>query len=132
MKKYQGSWHVEQKPVFPNSFFIECKDETDLQGTLDKQKWSSPMKKDIISGITTLLPEQELFLKNLMQLDLKKISMSTGYIKDGVTHIIQGPLQEKESLICKIDRHKRLAKLEISLGETRQEMSAGLEIVSKN
>ena len=44
MKKYQGSWHVEQKPVFPNSFFIECKDETDLQGTLDKQKWSSPMK----------------------------------------------------------------------------------------
>ena len=99
MKKYQGFWHIEQRPVFPDCFFIECKDETDLQGTLDRQKWSSPMKRDIISGITLLLPEQELFLKNLMQPDIKRISMSTGYIKDGVTHVTQGPLQGKEKLI---------------------------------
>ena len=132
MKKYQGSWHVEQRPVFPDSFFIECKDETDLQGTLDKQKWSSSMKEDIISGITSLLLEQELFLKNLMQPDIKRISMSTGYIKDGVTYVTQGPLQGKEKLICKIDRHKRLAKLEVSLGERRQNISAGLEIISKS
>ena len=36
--------------------------------------------------------------------------MSTGYIKDGVTYVIREPLQGKENLICKIDRHKRLEK----------------------
>ena len=26
MKKYQGSWHMEQKPAFRNCFLIECRD----------------------------------------------------------------------------------------------------------
>ena len=31
MKRYQGSWHVEQKPLFTDCFFIECRDEEELK-----------------------------------------------------------------------------------------------------
>ena len=132
MKKYHGTWHIEQKPVFQDCFFIECKDQNDLQDILNKQQWSSALKESIISGTTALLSEQEKFLRDLMKPDVKTIPMSTGYIENGVTHVTEGPLQGKEKLICRIDRHKRLAKLKVPLGIGRQQISAGLEIISKS
>lgn len=76
-------------------------------------------------------PEQEEVLRKVLGTE-KHVELSKGYIKDGRTFVTQGPLQGNENLICKIDRHKRLAKLEISVGNSRQEMHAGLEIISKN
>lgn len=52
-----------------------------------------------------------------MQPDTKTISMSTGYIKDGTTHVTQGPLQGREKFIRRIDRHKRLAWLVLPAGD---------------
>ena len=49
----------------------------------------------------------------LSEEEKKKISMSTGYIKDGRTYVTKGPLQGREKIISRIDRHKRLAKLSI-------------------
>lgn len=85
----------------------------------------------MIQQIVGLQPEQEDFLRKVLGSE-KHVELSKGYIKDGRTYVTQGPLQGKESLICKIDRHKRLAKLEISVGDSHQEMRAGLEIISKN
>lgn len=132
MKKYQGSWHMEQKPLLADCFFIECKDKETLQNTLNQQQCSQPLADDIISGARALQPEQEKFLKSLMQPDTKRISMSTGYIKDGTTYVTQGPLQGREKYIRKIDRHKRLAWLMIPAGDNTWKMSAGLEIISKS
>ena len=81
--------------------------------------------------ISFLRPEQEEFLKALMQPDTKTISMSTGYIKDGTTHVTQGPLQGREKFIRRIDRHKRLAWLVLPAGDGQQELRTGLEIISK-
>lgn len=82
--------------------------------------------------IIALLPEQEVFLRNLMMPETKKISMSTGYIKDGRTYVTKGPLQGREKMISRIDRHKRLAKLRFAAGNTDRELCAGLEIISKS
>ena len=82
-------------------------------------------------SITPLRPEQEEFLKALIQPDTKTISMSTGYIKDGTTHVTQGPLQGREKFIRRIDRHKRLAWLVLPAGDGQQELRTGLEIISK-
>ena len=131
MKKYKGSWHVEQKPLFTNCFFIECRDKEELKTTLSRQHCSDSLAEVVMSGITPLRPEQEEFLKALMQPDTKTISMSTGYIKDGTTHVTQGPLQGREKFIRRIDRHKRLAWLVLPAGDGQQELRTGLEIISK-
>lgn len=132
MKKYQGSWHMEQKPIFADCFVIDCKDKKELQDTLIGQQWPQVLAEDIISGAKALQPEQEAFLKGLMQPDTKRITMSTGYVKDGITYVTEGPLPGREKFIRKIDRHKRLAWLMIPAGNSIWKMSAGLEIVSKN
>ena len=118
MKKYQGTWHVESRPVFPEYIFLKSNGKTQYRDAYVKDSM-------------TLSPEQESLLQELMSPE-GHIVMSTGYIKDGCTHVTDGPLQGKEKLIRKIDRHKRLAKLEFTVGDNKTALSAGLEITSKN
>ena len=132
MKKYQGSWHMEQKPAFKNCFLIECRDRNDLADMLHRLQCADIFAENITANAIALLPEQEVFLRNLMMPETKKISMSTGYIKDGRTYVTKGPLQGREKMISKIDRHKRLAKLRFAAGNTDRELCAGLEIISKS
>ena len=80
---------------------------------------------------TQLLPEQEKLLQSFLGKE-NHMKMSAGYIKDGTAFITQGPLQGKEKMIRKIDRHKRLARLEIPIGDKFREIRAGLEITSKS
>lgn len=132
MKKYQGSWHMEQKPAFRNCFLIECRDRDDLADMLHRLQCTDTLAENITANAIALLPEQEVFLRNLMMPETKKISMSTGYIKDGRTYVTKGPLQGREKMISRIDRHKRLAKLRFAAGNTDRELYAGLEIISKS
>ena len=132
MKKYQGSWHMEQKPAFKNCFLIECRDRNDLADMLHRMQCADIFAENITANAIALLPEQEVFLRNLMMPETKKISMSTGYIKDGRTYVTKGPLQGREKMISRIDRHKRLAKLRFAAGNTDRELCAGLEIISKS
>lgn len=132
MKKYQGSWHMEQKPAFRNCFLIECRDRNDLADMLHRLQCADIFAENITANAIALLPEQEVFLRNLMMPETKKISMSTGYIKDGRTYVTKGPLQGREKMISRIDRHKRLAKLRFAAGNTDRELCAGLEIISKS
>ena len=60
------------------------------------------------------------------------MSLSKGHIREGRTHVTQAPLQRKEALIRKIDRHKRLARLEVSAGEGHLQMYGRLEMLTKN
>ena len=132
MKKYQGSWHMEQKPAFRNCFLIDCRDRDDLADMLHRLQCADILAENITANAIALLPEQEVFLRNLMMPETKKISMSTGYIKDGRTYVTKGPLQGREKMISRIDRHKRLAKLRFAAGNTDRELCAGLEIISKS
>lgn len=132
MKKYQGSWHMEQKPAFRNCFLIECRDRDDLADMLHRLQCADILAENITANAIALFPEQEVFLRNLMMPETKKISMSTGYIKDGRTYVTKGPLQGREKMISRIDRHKRLAKLRFVAGNTDRELCTGLEIISKS
>ena len=99
MKKYQGSWHMEQKPAFRNCFLIECRDRDDLADMLHRLQCADILAENITANAIALFPEQEVFLRNLMMPETKKISMSTGYIKDGRTYVTKGPLQGREKMI---------------------------------
>ena len=59
------------------------------------------------------------------------MDFSEGYLKGDKIIVTEGPLQGMESHIRRIDRHKRLAWLDIDvLGESR-EIAVGLEIIRK-
>ena len=131
MKRYQGQWHVEEGIAFPDYIFLETKNAEALLSDMEKCCQAGKLSRYVIQQMVSLQPEQEDFLRNVLGTE-KHMGISRGYIKDGRTYVMRGPLKGKEKLICKIDRHKRLAKLKISVGDSCKEMQAGLEIISKN
>ena len=83
-------------------------------------------KKEIFS-----LPEDEVvFLQSFGEED-QIVDLSVGCIEGDQIIVENGPLKGKEGLIRRIDRHKRIAEIEIEfLGEKRK-AKVGLEIVRK-
>ena len=123
MKRYQGQWHVEQGIAFPDIIFLESEDPDTLEQELHDKCPDSRMIR--------LSSEQKGLFTQLFGAE-KHMSLSKGHIREGRTHVTQGPLQGKEALIRKIDRHKRLARLEVPAGEGHLQMYGGLEILTKD
>ncbi|MCC2256046.1 antiterminator LoaP [Ruminococcus sp. CLA-AA-H200] len=130
MKRYQGSWHVEKQQMFPDYVFMETEDAAALAESLE------PYRRfvHILEGADMLQriePEEELFLRRLCGHD-HHLKMSEGYIRNGITHVIRGPLVGMERRIRKIDRHKRIASIAIPAKGAERAMPAGLEITAKS
>ncbi len=127
MRRYQGAWHLEKKLIFPANVLLESENETVLIKELGLQEEMAccmpPLRK--------MSPEEEKFLRILCG-KRNHIRMSRGVICNGVTKVTEGPLKGMEAQICKIDRHKRLAKLCTQAGQHARYIPAGLEIVEKS
>ena len=122
MKRYEGSWHLLKEILFPGSFFWKCEEK--------KEKWQE--QKCTALGIVLIAPETEQFLRKIGGAT-HHITMSRGIIQNGVTLVTEGPLKGEEARIRKIDRHRRLAKIEVPAGPAKGgTFWAGLEITSKS
>lgn len=122
LRRYEGEWHLEKDILFPNKIFLESGDTETLKRELSR--WRN---KEI--GLIPVNGQDETFLKNLCG-EERHLKMSRGVIRKGSPEITEGPLRGNENRICKIDRHKRLARL----GFTGRELGnvwAGLEIHEK-
>ena len=89
---------------------------TKLLGT--GEKWTSVIDEDL-RVLERLLNEDRL------------VAMSTGYIEGDRVTIIDGPLEGLETVIRKIDRHKRTALVEMHMFGRVQEVAVGLEVVGR-
>lgn len=129
MRRYQGAWHVERKPMFPGYVFLETEDGQTLE---EEWRHFPRIAKILGNGQDPLAvrSEEERFLRDLCDKD-HHCGMSRGYLRDGDVHVTEGTLCGKERYICRIDRHKRLAQLVLPGEDRMQRVEVGLEIVSK-
>lgn len=127
MRRYQGVWHLERKLIFPTNVLLESENEEALIKELEQCKnlagQTHPIQKMDL--------EEETFLRFLCGKE-RHIEMSRGVVCKGVTQVVEGPLKGMEKRICKIDRHKRLARLRTKNSQNLRYISVGLEIVGKN
>lgn len=119
MRRYEGAWHLEEKTFLPDSFVVE-EEETTFLDELPPQRKVIPLNRE---GQTFL---QEFCGSN------HHIALSKGRIRNGKTEVLSGPLCGREHLISRIDRHKRLAQLNVPGMEPVGKLCVGLEIVEKN
>ena len=145
MRRFQGEWHMEKQLMFPAGVFLESDDEATLMEEL--RRYSKKAKPGaVFKALAPVKKSEEMFLKSLCG-ESRHLVMSKGVIQDGITQITEGPLRGMEERICRIDRHKRLARLavpqSISLkknvtGNATSESSVlgsvpvGLEIIEKS
>ena len=122
MMRYGGSWHLERKKLLPGWVF--------LSGTEDMASGGYEVGGCEADKTVSPIPYGIPFVKMLCQEEYL-IGMSRGIIKDGKPVITSGPLKGRESLIRRIDRHKRTTEIEIPLGEKKMRVTVGLEIYEK-
>ena len=119
MRRYEGAWHLEEKTFLPDSFVVEEEEPTFLD-ELQQQQKVIPLKR-----------EGQTFLQEFCGSD-HHIALSKGRIRNGKTEVLSGPLCGREHLISRIDRHKRLAQLNVPGMEPVGKLCVGLEIVEKD
>jgi len=126
MRRYEGAWHLERQLMFPGYVFLESEGEKFLLEELERCGAILRPKAQLFQ----VNREEEEFLKRLCGVS-HHLEMSRGIIKKGNTWITEGPLKGMEERISRIDRHKRLARVEMMMKPDYRYITAGLEITEK-
>ena len=129
-KKYEGAWHEITQILFPGYLFMISNHVELLNNELKKIPDFTKLLGNDGHEIYPLRKD-EIHLLHYYGNDNHVVDMSYGYIKGDRIIITSGPLKGQEAQIRRIDRHKRLAFIEMTLFERRTLMKVGLEIVEK-
>lgn len=129
MKKYQGKWHKEQKILFPGYMFINTNDIDSLFLALK----NVPKLTKVLGIGGELVPihkSEEQYLEKMLNKEYI-VEVSKGYIVGEDVYIIDGPMKNFNGKIKKINRHKRIAIVELEMFGRKTEVSLGLEVIGK-
>lgn len=131
LKHLKKEWHEKLLPLFPDYFFLDTEQPEEV---MDRLKVLSRIMKPVCVGkdFVPIYPEEQKFLEEMMDVH-HIIQKSVGNMIDGKFDIYEGPLRDekKYNLIKKIDRHRRLADMEVQLLGTARQVQVTLEIVKK-
>ena len=132
--KKAGVLSKEIKPLFPSYLFIESEIPGHEFVKMTSQLISSI--KDIVrlvkySNTEISLRESERLMLLSLSNSNRCIELSCGVIEGDKVRIVEGPLKGQESIIKKINRHKRQAWIEIKFIGDIQMVNLALDIVEK-
>ncbi|MCR5092893.1 MAG: hypothetical protein K6B72_02865 [Lachnospiraceae bacterium] len=121
-----------ETPLFKGYLFIRARAEDlhDIHCRLKKEKEYLGILK-CEDDFVSLSEFEEKLIDRLTSHRRKSAGQSVGVIRQGVLHILDGPLVGLEPYIKKIDRHKRKAWLEMEIFGQHRRFPAALEIVEK-
>lgn len=128
-KKIKGSWELKQAVLFPGYIFF-CTD--DIEAVFMQLKDVKELTKVLRTGedFTPLHEAEVAFLRQFGR-EEHIVEMSVGYIEGDQVVITDGPMMNWDGKVKKIDRHKKLAVLELEFFGRNTEVTVGLEIVEK-
>ena len=133
--KLSGLIKTERKTMFPGYLFVE----TDLNNLEFNRRMYNTRSflQEIFrvvrygeSFISSIHEEEKEFLIDLLNVE-HCLEASRGIMDGDRVYITEGPLIGRESIIKKIDRHKRKAVIEMDLLGDIRCISVALEIIKK-
>ena len=131
VKKFHGKWHEIDEILFKGYIFMI----TDQIDVLFNQLKLVPDLTKVLGNdgknIMPILPDEARLLLEFGKSE-HIIEMSKGYIVGDEINIISGPLVNNKGKIVKIDRHKRIAHIELKLFDQITVVKIGLEIIKKD
>lgn len=129
-QRVRGEWVVRTRPLFPGYLIVI----TDRVEDLEQALRGVPAFTRILGNDEAFIPlsDSEIaWLDAFTQTDHRVVDISEGIIEGDEIKITRGPLMNHVGWIKKIDRHKRLAYLEVEMFGRTIETKVGLEIVRK-
>ncbi len=130
-QKVKGEWKIRQKPLFPGYLFVETDKKRIAE--LSKRLKQSELFAVILSADGEFSPigEEESYLIENAYRNSGILGSSIGMIEGDSIKILSGPLIGLEGAIRHINRHKRIASIEINMFGRTSRVNIGLEIILK-
>ena len=130
MKRIKGAWVKRVEVLLPGYVFVVTKDPGKLKESLrNVPRFTRLLGNDDM--FTPLEDREVAFINAFTQPGKRTVELSTGVIEGDEVVILNGPLMGHQGSIVKIDRHKRLAYLEMEMLGRKKNVKLGLEIVAK-
>ncbi len=130
-QKYRGEWQIRKEKLFPGYLFMDL-DAAQIEPVREALRRATEHAKVIRTGeeLYPIHEEEEKLLRRLTG-NTTNVAVSVGVIEGDKIIVREGPLIGMEGMIKHIDRHKRMAVLEVELFNRVSEVKVGLEIVEK-
>lgn len=125
MRRYRGEWHKEKRIMFPGYLFVVTDYLEQLILTLDK----IPKLTKVLGCERMPIPLSEEEVGLLQQMGEYLAEISEGIIVGERLEIQSGPMKGMEGFVKKVDRHKRMAWLEVKLFGRLVEVMLGVEVM---
>lgn len=130
MKRKEGEWHKVKKPLFPGYLFVRTNNPEQLSARMR----AIPVFMRLLGSndqFIPLAPDELLWFNTFTDMGKYLVEMSRGVIEGDRVIVTEGPLKGHEAMITKINRHKRLAYVDLHMFGRDRTVSIGLEIVRK-
>ena len=130
-KRKSSQWEKVRELVFPGYLFLVTNDP---KGAYTRLRQAPVLMRMLASAGDEFLPlsDEEIdWIRALAAPETHVVEMSEGFIEGDKVVVTSGPLRGHEAQISKIDRHKRLAWLDMRMFGRNKSIKVGLEIVSK-
>ncbi|QWT52222.1 antiterminator LoaP [Eubacterium sp. MSJ-33] len=130
-QKYRGEWQIRKEKLFPGYLFMDL-EASQVEPVRQALRKATEHAKVLKTGdeLYPIYKQEEQLLRRLTG-DTTNVAVSVGVIEGDKIIIKKGPLIGMEGMIKRIDRHKRMAVLEVELFNRVSEVKVGLEIVEK-
>ncbi len=127
--KTDGVYKKITRPLFPGYIFMISDNIDEVFQQLKKV----PYFTKILHQDYFFVPVEDYEIQSFISFldEEKTVTMSVGYIEGTRIYVQKGPLKGQEGRIRKIDRHKRIADVEISFMGRTTTVNMPLEIISK-
>lgn len=128
-KRVKGKWYKIRKPMFPGYVFISTENIEELY----EQLRNVPKLTKVLQTDHTITPisQSEENLINRLTNKQHIAEISVGYIEGDKLIISEGPMMGMEAMVKKIDRHKRIAVLSVTMFGNSTDVTMGLEVLHK-
>lgn len=131
MRKIHGEWKLCRGVLFPGYIFVQTTDPAALAQRLSRvPAFTRPLGGNDDSFIP-LTDDEVAWLNAFTDVETHVVEMSEGVIEGDRVLVTKGPLRGHEGEIVFIDRHKRIAQLEVHMFGRTKRIKVGLEIVRK-
>lgn len=131
MRRLDGAWHKRCERLFPGYVFVQTDDPVRVQQLLRTVPTFTRMLGSAGDTFLPLTRDEVTWISIHINADTHVVEMSEGVIEGDRVVVTSGPLKGHEASISRIDRHKRLAWVDVEMFGRQKTIRVGLEIVAK-
>lgn len=131
MRRVRGEWRLVRGLLFPGYVFVQTASPRRLADRLVTVPQFTRLLGVTDNTFLPLTDDEVAWLNAFTNAETHVVEMSEGIIEGDRVLVTRGPLRGHEADIVRIDRHKRLAVLEIRMLGRLKQVKVGLEIVMK-